>query len=63
MARFKRKSLPMATEHTINRLERSFGVRKADLKVNTFKEVTIEEAVMHIMNWADRKLVTASTMA
>ena len=53
----------MATEHTINRLERSFGVRKADLKVNTFKEVTIEEAVMHIMNWADRKLVTASTMA
>ena len=62
-ARFERKSLPMGTEHTTNRLERSFGVMKADLKVNTFKEVTIEAAVMHIVNWADRKLVTASTMA
>ena len=36
---------------------------KGDLKVNTIRDVTIEAAVMHIVSWAERKLVQSYTLA
>ena len=62
-ARYERKTLPVGCEHTTNRLERCFGVLKADLKVNTTKEATIEAAIKHIVSWATRKLVLFQTAA
>lgn len=62
-ARFERKALPLGEEHTNNRLERTFGVLKADLKMCNTGDVTIEVAVLHIIAWAERKLVEAYTQA
>ena len=36
-ARFERRKLPIGDEHTTNRLERAFGVLKAELKVKNTK--------------------------
>ena len=62
-ARCDRKRLPIGQEHTTNRLERAFGVLKADLRLRNNWDITIEAAVVQVVQWAERKLVDAFTLA
>ena len=55
-ALFERKSLPIGGENTTNRQERAFRDLKADLKLNTRGDVTIEVAVVQTVRWAESKL-------
>ena len=62
-ARFERKTLPIGAEHTTNRLERSFGVLKAWLKINNIGDITITRAVIQVVTWAETKMVQGFTVA
>ena len=55
-ARHSRRNIPIGTEHTNNRIENAFGKIKADLKLNNTKDVTIEMAILQLVQWAEDKL-------
>ena len=57
---YERKSLPIATEHTTNRVERSFGVIKYILSMNNRKNISMESAIMQIVEWAEGKIVSGN---
>ena len=47
-ARFERKNLPIGDENTTNRLERAFGVLKAELKVKNTKVFTYIFCIVYL---------------
>ena len=55
-ARYARRNLPLGKDHTNNRLENAFGKMKADLRLNNTSDVTIEMAILHLVQWAESKL-------
>ena len=62
-ARFERRGLPLGGEHTTNRVERTFGVLKMELKMCTTGDLSIEMAVVKVLRWAERKLTEAFATA
>ena len=55
-ATFERKNLPIASDNTTNRVERSFGVLKYTLRMNNRKNIPMESAVCQVIKWAEGKL-------
>ena len=57
---YKRKNLPISAENTTNRVERSFGLIKYVLNMNNRKSISIESAVIQVVQWAESKLVSGN---
>ena len=57
---YERKNLPISAENTTNRVERSFGLIKYVLNMNNRKSISIESAVIQVVQWAERKLVSGN---